>query len=90
MSKKNKTQERHDKLSTSRDSARSAAAATLDAVAPSHRSLSSADYEAQLHLLQVELVMLQRHYIRCQDGILMLEGRDAAASSLRIASRPAA
>ena len=42
-------------------------------------SLSREDYEAQLHMLQVELVKLQRHFIRCQDRILVvLEGRDAA------------
>ena len=37
------------------------------------------DYEAQLHLLQIELVKLQRHFIGCGDRILvLLEGRDAA------------
>ena len=37
------------------------------------------DYEAQLHMLQVELVKLQRHFIGCGDKILVLvEGRDAA------------
>ena len=36
-------------------------------------------YEAQLHLLQIELVKLQRHFICCNDRILvLLEGRDAA------------
>ncbi len=36
-------------------------------------------YKAQLHLLQVELVKLQRHFIGCGDRILVvLEGRDAA------------
>jgi polyphosphate kinase 2 (PPK2 family) len=43
------------------------------------RSIGREDYEAQLHVLQVELVKLQRHFIRCQDRILVvLEGRDAA------------
>ncbi|MFZ3139042.1 polyphosphate kinase 2 [Polaromonas sp.] len=42
-------------------------------------SISLEDYEAQLHLLQVELVKLQRHFIGCGDKILvLLEGRDAA------------
>ncbi|CAM3792084.1 polyphosphate kinase 2 [Roseateles saccharophilus] len=37
------------------------------------------DYDAQLHLLQIELVKLQRHFIGCGDRILLLlEGRDAA------------
>lgn len=42
-------------------------------------SISREDYEAQLHMLQVELVKLQRHFISCGDRILViLEGRDAA------------
>ena len=42
-------------------------------------ALSRKDYKAQLHLLQVELVKLQRHFIRCGDRILViLEGRDAS------------
>ena len=37
------------------------------------------DYSTQLHLLQIELVKLQRHFIGCGDRILvLLEGRDAA------------
>ena len=37
------------------------------------------DYLAQLHLLQVELVKLQRHFIGCGDRILvLLEGRDSS------------
>jgi polyphosphate kinase 2 len=41
--------------------------------------ISREDYEAQLHLLQVELVKLQRHTIHHGDRILLiLEGRDAA------------
>jgi polyphosphate kinase 2 len=45
------------------------------AVAP----ISREDYAAQLHLLQVELVKLQRHIIRHGDKVLiLLEGRDAA------------
>ncbi|SCK20614.1 polyphosphate kinase 2, PA0141 family [Variovorax sp. HW608] len=43
------------------------------------QSLGREDYEAQLHLLQIELVKLQRHFIGCGDRILiLLEGRDAA------------
>ena len=42
-------------------------------------SISREDYDAQLHILQVELVKLQRHFIGCKDKILvLLEGRDAA------------
>ena len=42
-------------------------------------SISLEDYQAQLHVLQVELVKLQRHFIGCGDKILVLvEGRDAA------------
>ena len=42
-------------------------------------AIAHEDYEAQLHLLQVELVKLQRHFIKCGDRILVLvEGRDAA------------
>ena len=46
---------------------------------PVTASISREDYEAQLHMLQVELVKLQRHFIGCGDRILVLvEGRDAA------------
>lgn len=42
-------------------------------------AIPSEDYKAQLHLLQIELVKLQRHFIGCGDKILVLvEGRDAA------------
>jgi len=42
-------------------------------------AISVDDYQSQLHLLQVELVKLQRHFIKCGDKILVLiEGRDAA------------
>ena len=51
------------------------ASGTGSATAP----ISREDYEAQLHMLQVELVKLQRHFIGCGDKILVLiEGRDAA------------
>ncbi len=44
-----------------------------------NNSISHEEYEAQLRLLQIELVKLQRHFIRCGDRILiLLEGRDAA------------
>ena len=68
MSKKNKDKHRtHD--------------ATPDVPATGSRrsSISREDYDAQLHILQVELVKLQRHFIGCKDKILvLLEGRDAA------------
>mgnify|MGYP003652555313 FL=1 len=36
-------------------------------------------YKETLHNLQIELVKLQRHFIRCDDKILIIfEGRDAA------------
>ena len=42
-------------------------------------SISREDYDAQLPILQVELVKLQRHFIGCGDRILvLLEGRDSA------------
>ena len=42
-------------------------------------SMSKKGYEGQLHRLQIELVKLQRHFIKCDDRILIiLEGRDAA------------
>ncbi|QYY33924.1 MULTISPECIES: polyphosphate kinase 2 [Cupriavidus] len=42
-------------------------------------ALSHEEYEASLHLLQIELVKLQKHFICCNDRILVLfEGRDAS------------
>ncbi len=42
-------------------------------------SISKKVYKHTLHELQVELVKLQRHFIKCDDKILIiLEGRDAA------------
>ena len=42
-------------------------------------SISKKDYKESLHRLQVELVKLQRHFISCNDKILIiLEGRDAS------------
>ncbi len=47
--------------------------------APGTPSISREDYDAHLHMLQVEWVKLQRHNIRHQNKILiLLEGRDAA------------
>lgn len=40
---------------------------------------ADSDYRSVLHGLQVELVKLQKHFIRCNDKILVLiEGRDSA------------
>jgi polyphosphate kinase 2 (PPK2 family) len=42
-------------------------------------SISKKGYKDGLHRLQVELVKLQRHFIKCDDKILIiLEGRDAS------------
>ena len=42
-------------------------------------SISNKAYKDSLHKLQVELVKLQRHFIKCEDKILIiLEGRDAS------------
>lgn len=42
-------------------------------------SISKKSYKDNLHKLQAELVKLQRHFIKCNDKILIiLEGRDAA------------
>lgn len=41
--------------------------------------LDKKDYKKTLYALQIELVKLQRHFIKCNDKILvLLEGRDAA------------
>lgn len=41
--------------------------------------ISKHDYRKMLHALQVELVKLQRHFIKCNDKILIIfEGRDAS------------
>ena len=79
MTKKQKKQDKQAKADTVEARAAKASAPAADARASSLESLSREDYEAQLHMLQVELVKLQRHFIRCQDRILVvLEGRDAA------------
>ena len=42
-------------------------------------SISKKAYKDNLQKLQVELVKLQRHFIKCNDKILIiLEGRDAS------------
>jgi polyphosphate kinase 2 len=42
-------------------------------------SITKKAYKNSLHQLQIELVKLQRHFIKCDDKILIiLEGRDAA------------
>ncbi len=41
--------------------------------------ISKKEYEESLHLLQIELTKLQRHFIRCNERILIIfEGRDAS------------
>jgi len=76
MSKKHKKQ---DKVQAAIGTGSEVVDARSAAGAPADRSLSREEYEAQLHVLQVELVKLQRHFIRCRDRILVvLEGRDAA------------
>ena len=46
---------------------------------PPSPSIEKDAYATTLHALQVELVKLQRHFIKCEDKILvLLEGRDAA------------
>ena len=46
---------------------------------PGDAQISKQHYKETLHALQVELVKLQRHFISCNDKILvLLEGRDAA------------
>ena len=75
MSKKDRKVKHHG---ASRDS--ESTTAPLGTDTPDEKtSISAEDYQAQLHLLQVELVKLQRHFLGCGDKILvLLEGRDAA------------
>ncbi len=43
------------------------------------KNIGKAEYHAELHSLHIELVKLQKHFINCNDKILVLiEGRDAA------------
>ena len=75
MSTKDHKDRHHGKSSDHRNMS---AAPSVDAV-DEKLAISSKHYHAQLHLLQVELVKLQRHFIGCGDKILVLvEGRDAA------------
>lgn len=77
MSKKEKKDKKtkkgkHDKQGRKAANARNAAGG-------GKASGSGKEYKETLHTLQVELVKLQRHFIRCNDKILVLvEGRDAA------------
>ena len=49
------------------------------------RAVVNKSYKDDLHELQVELVKLQRHFIKCNDKILViLEGRDASGKDGRI------
>ncbi len=42
-------------------------------------TISKKEYEKTLHLLQIELTKLQRHFIKCNERILIIfEGRDAS------------
>ena len=46
-------------------------------------SISKKSYKGSLHKLQIELVKLQRHFIECNDKILIiLEGRCSLTSSI--------
>lgn len=48
-------------------------------LAPVEGRMNKVDYRTRLHALQVELVKLQKHFIACDDKILVLiEGRDTA------------
>ena len=75
MSKKDR---KYKHQGASSDNGKASVASSADA--PDERTaISAEDYQVQLHLLQVELVKLQRHFIGCGDKILvLLEGRDAA------------
>jgi polyphosphate kinase 2 len=75
MSKKNRKEKHQD---SDGDNGNASAAGGVDLLDQAV-TISDEDYHAQLHVLQVELVKLQRHFIGCGDKILVLvEGRDAA------------
>jgi polyphosphate kinase 2 len=75
MSRKDRKDKHHG---ASGDNGKGSVAAPADASAV-ETSISSEDYQAQLLVLQIELVKLQRHFIGCGDKILVVvEGRDAA------------
>jgi polyphosphate kinase 2 len=72
MSKKDK----HDRASNENENG---TASTSTDTKEKKAAISLEDYHAELHILQIELVKLQRHFIGCGDKILVLiEGRDAA------------
>src|SRR4030065_2298235 len=51
----------------------------LNKPAKTAAQISKHEYRKTLHALQVELVKLQRHFIKCNDKILVIfEGRDAS------------
>ena len=75
---KKKNKDERPRSSRRRDSNEHAEEAA-DRSEPQMPSISHEDYGAQLHILQVELVKLQRHFIGCGDRILVvLKGRDAS------------
>ncbi len=75
MSKKDRKDKHHGARS---DTGTAFVAPSADA-SEANTAISVEDYHAELHLLQVELVKLQRHFIGCGDKILVVvEGRDAA------------
>ena len=75
MSKKNHKDKRHDADGENGN----ASAVSRVELSDQKMAISTEDYHAQLHVLQVELVKLQRHFIGCGDKILVvIEGRDAA------------
>ena len=75
MSKKDRKDKHHGAPS---DTGKASVAPSADPTEGT-TAISAEDYQAQLHLLQVELVKLQRHFIGCGDKILVVvEGRDAA------------
>jgi polyphosphate kinase 2 len=62
-----------------RDGPEAAATAATAGLAQDAAEASHEDYEAELRVLQIELVKLQRHVIRRGEKVLvLLEGRDAA------------
>ena len=78
MSKK-KRKHRDERTEAVAAAAGAASGAPASGAGSATPPISREDYEAQLHMLQVELVKLQRHFIGCGDKILVLvEGRDAA------------
>ena len=78
MSKK-KHKHRDESSETVAAAVGAASGASASGAGSATATVSREYYEAQLHMLQVELVKLQRHFIGCGDKTLVLvEGRDAA------------